>query len=121
MLLAFLKFFFDCPNNLNIPLLQNRLKIDNSRKTITPVGSWTGTYFSEELKKANQLNYKFEIIRGFLFKKENIFKDFVKFFYAMKEKNEKNSAYYIIAKLMLNSLYGRFGLNPKKEKKTYYN
>jgi len=118
---GFFEVFVDCPNNLNIPLLQNRLKIDNSRKTITPVGTWTGTYFSEELKKANQLNYKFEITRGFLFKKKNIFKDFVEFFYAMKEKNEKNSAYYIIAKLILNSLYGRFGMDPNKEKHVIIN
>jgi len=40
---GFLFSFVYCPNNLNNPLLQNRLKIDNSRKTVTSVGSWTDT------------------------------------------------------------------------------
>ena len=30
----------------------------------------------------------------------------------MKKKSDKNSPNYIISKLMLNSLYGRFGMNP---------
>ena len=36
--------------NLNIPLLQSRIKIENGYKTISPVGKWLGIYFSEELK-----------------------------------------------------------------------
>jgi len=105
----------EAPKDLNIPLLQKRLKI-NSYKTVTPVGSWKGFYFSDELFKAKELNYKIEIIRGYLFKKEIIFKEFVDYFYEMKVNSEKNSPQYIIAKLILNSLYGRFGMSPYKEK-----
>lgn len=32
----------------------------------------------------------------------------------MKENNSKTSSRYSIAKLLLNSLYGRFGINPDK-------
>ena len=34
----------------------------------------------------------------------------------MKENSNKNSSSYVIAKLFLNSLYGRFGLNPSLNK-----
>ena len=104
------------PENLNIPLLQFRLKLDNGYKTISPVGEWKGVYFSEEIYKAEKLGYSFEILRGYTFDKEYIFKEYVEYFYDMKKKSEKNSPYYIIAKYLLNSLYGRLGMNPNIEK-----
>jgi len=35
--------------------------------------------------------------------------------YKLKEESAKNSVDYIIAKLLLNSLYGKFGINPEME------
>jgi hypothetical protein len=117
---AFGFFFFDAdikaPINLNIPLLQTRLKINNTTKTITPVGEWKDFYFSEELYKSEEFNYKFKINSGYLFEKEFIFKEYVDYFYNMKVLSDKNSPHYIIAKLFLNSLYGRLGMDPIKEK-----
>ena len=40
------------------------------------------------------------------------FQPYVNRFYAMKESNPKGSAQYIFAKLLLNSLYGKFAANP---------
>jgi len=57
--------------------------------------------------------YKFKILRGYTFKQDIIFADYVKFLYEMKVHSEKNSPDYIIAKLLLNSLYGRIGMNPE--------
>ena len=34
----------------------------------------------------------------------------------MKKNNDKNSSAYVISKLMLNSLYGRFGMKPNLDK-----
>jgi hypothetical protein len=55
-------------------------------------------------------------LRGYTFEKNNVFKEYVNELYKLKENSEKGSINYIIAKLLLNSLYGRFGMNPYKEK-----
>jgi hypothetical protein len=60
--------------------------------------------------------YKFKVLRGYTFKQEYIFSDFVNFLYEMKNNSEKNSPDYTISKLLLNSLYGRLGMNPEMEK-----
>lgn len=54
-----------------------------------------------------QGGWKFRGIRG-------IFKDYVEYWTEKKiqAKKDHNGAKYVISKLMLNSLYGRFGLNP---------
>ena len=51
--------------------------------------------------------YKFKSVRG-------LFSDYIDHWTEekIKAKKEKNGAMYRIAKLMLNSLYGKFGLNP---------
>ena len=103
------------PEGLKIPILQTRFKGENGSRTITPLGSWTGTYFSEEIYNAMELGYKFKILRGYLFEKEYIFKEFVDTLYILKANSEKGSPDYIVSKLLLNSLYGRFGMNPEME------
>jgi DNA polymerase type B, organellar and viral len=112
-LFGFFEVEVTAPLDINIPLLQKKIKTDKDvERTIAPVGNWTGVYFSEELKKALSLGYKFKIYRGYLFEKANIFSEFVTEIYAIKEKSLKGSANYTIAKLLLNSLYGRFGMKP---------
>lgn len=61
------------------------------------------------------LGYKINIKRGNLFEKDYIFTDFVNFLYELKVNSNKNSSDYIISKLLMNSLYGRLGMNPKME------
>jgi hypothetical protein len=104
------------PENLNVPILQLKYKTEKSgTRTIAPLGNWSGWYFSEELYNAEKYGYKFKILRGFLFEKENIFKDYIEFLYNLKENSSKDSADYIIAKLLMNNLYGRFGMDPELE------
>jgi hypothetical protein len=59
--------------------------------------------------------YTFKIIRGYTFDRGYIFKDYVDFLYNLKVNSDKNSSNYTIAKLLLNSLYGRLGMSPDKE------
>lgn len=103
------------PKNLDIPLLQTRIKTSGGTRTIAPLGKWTGTYFTEEINNAMQYGYKFKILRGYLFDKGYIFKEYVDFLYNLKVNSAKGSPDYIIAKLLLNTLYGRFGMNPHCE------
>jgi len=94
----------NCPKNMLRPILPYKSK-DN--KTIFPTGKWIGVYFSEELKAVVKLGYNIQLINGYEFTKEYIFKDYVEHFYESK----KNSfgAERFIAKMHLNQLYGIFG------------
>lgn len=53
--------------------------------------------------------YQFEILKGYQFKKGNIFSDYIYKMYDLRMKYEKGDAMNLIAKLLLNSLYGYFG------------
>jgi len=94
------------PGYLDNPILQTRY----NDRTVSPLGSWTGWYFSEELLNAKNYGYTYEILEGYLFEKENIFKDYVSVLHEMKQSSDKSSPLYLIAKLLMNSLYGKFGM-----------
>ena len=55
-----------------------------------------------------------KIIARYRFKQEIDFSDYVEYYYEQKKKSTKDSTEYIFAKLMLNSLYGKFAANPSK-------
>ena len=101
--------------NIKIPLLQIRKKINNGYRTISRTGNWTGNYFSDELYNAEKHDYKFKIKRLYLFKNCDLFSDYVDFLYNLKKNSEKGSPNYLISKLLMNSLYGRFGMTPDIE------
>lgn len=104
----------ESPLDLNVPILQTKFKTTNGGvRTITPLGKWVFTYFSEEIYNAMDFGYKFKILRGYIFEKGYIFKDYVETLYNLKSTSEKNSPDYIISKLLLNSLYGRLGMEPE--------
>nr|YP_010691085.1 DNA polymerase [Phellinus igniarius]WBU93186.1 DNA polymerase [Phellinus igniarius] len=102
----------ETPNNLKYPVLQVKVKTDKGDKTISPLGTWTGWYFSEEIFNAMKFGYKFKVLRGYLFEKGYIFKDFVIELYKIKANSKKGTPMYLIAKLLLNSLYGKLGMDP---------
>lgn len=71
-------------------------------------------------------NYDVDIIEycgGYMFKsKIGIFADYIDYWYDVKDKSrvEGNKGMEKLAKLMLNSLYGKFGTNPKGRSKIPY-
>jgi hypothetical protein len=67
--------------------------------------------FSEEMDNAIKIGYKIKILSGYTFDKENIFKEYVNFLYKLKASYPRSNPKYYIAKILLNSLYGRFGMN----------
>lgn len=96
---------------LNIPFLPYK-HTKGFNRNIFPIGSWRGWYSSEEIRKAIELGYDITILRGYTFEKRKIFSSYVQTLYKMKENSPKGSLRYIIAKLLLNSLYGRLGMSP---------
>ena len=115
------------PSNIKYPLLQTRIKTKNGFRTISPLvfiliyiiikirRTWSGVYFSDELYNAAKYGYTFTVKRGYLFERGNIFTEFVDFLYTLKKKSQKGTPNYTISKLLLNSLYGRLGMDPKSE------
>lgn len=106
--------FFYCkvttPNNLNIPILQLHHDTKNGKRTISPLGSFEGWFFSEELKNSLKFGYSFKIIRGYYFKSDYLFKGYVSDLYNLRLNYPKSDPMNYIAKILLNSLYGRFGM-----------
>lgn len=102
--------FFNCkitsPEHLDNPILQIR----HNDRTVSLLGNFEGWFFSEELFNAQKYGYKFEILEGYLFERENIFKDYVSVLHQIKQNTDKSNPMYLIAKLLLNSLYGKFGM-----------
>lgn len=87
-----------------IPLLHTTL----NNKMIYPYGTFKGYYTNREIEKALKLGYEIEVIKGYTFNNtEYIFKDYVDYYYNIKKNNEGSKKE--IAKLLLNSLYGKFG------------
>ncbi len=95
------------PENLKIPFLTIK---DLELGHIAPLGTWSGIYFSEEIKLAQTLGYKIEIINGIKYGRGELFSKFVNKFYDLRLKYPKISPLNQISKLFLNSLYGRFGM-----------
>ena len=108
--------FFLCeieaPDNLIRPILLTRVKINNKFSTVAPLGKWTDVYFSEEIKNAIKHGYKITVLSGYLFEQAIILDENVFHWNDIKEANVPGTPMYFIAKLMNNSLYGKFGQNP---------
>lgn len=110
---GFFKVKVTAPMNINKPILPLRIKTDSGIRTIFPVGTWTGWYFSKELLNAKKYGYTFEVIEGYLFKEGFIFSEYIDTLYKIKSNCDSLDPKYYIAKLLMNALYGRFGLNPE--------
>jgi hypothetical protein len=92
-----------CPLNMLRPVLP----FHKDGKTIYPVGSWSGVYFSEELKAVAKLGYQIKLIKGYEFTKIDLFKSDINHFYEIKKSSQGMER--AMAKLQLNNLYGYFG------------
>lgn len=108
---GFFQVEITCPENIDKPILMTRITKDGKLITTCPTGKWMGVIFSEEMYNAELYGYKFKILRGYLFHKANIFHDYVNVLYKIKCNTPKSDPMYMISKLLLNSLYGRFGLH----------
>ena len=106
----------ESPKKLDIPFLHTYAK---DGKIIFPLGNWSGTYTSAEIEKAISIGYKIKIIDGYYFTlKERPFKNYIKKWYDIKQESENkgDKALRLIAKLYLNSLFGKLGQRRKFQK-----
>ena len=107
--------FYNCevttPNNSDdfTPVLPFK----SNGKVITPIGTWTGWYFTEELRAAVKLGYNVKLLHGYNFHRGKPFDRYIDYWYGVKSSSPKDSFEYLMSKLFLNSLYGRFGMKPE--------
>lgn len=111
-LFGFIEAFVVCPQNINKPFLPYKGK---EKILIFPTGEFVGVYYSEELKYAKSLGYTVIPISGYIFQKmESPFKKYVTSLFEsrLQAKKEGNDALSFVYKILIHSLYGRFGINP---------
>ncbi|KAL5821138.1 hypothetical protein ACOSQ3_023020 [Xanthoceras sorbifolium] len=112
-ILGFIEAYVVCPKTIKRPFLPYR---DKNNTLIFPTGEFVGVYCSEELKYARSLGYTVLPISGYLFERmESPFRDFVSSLFEsrLEARKEGNEAMAYVYKILMNSLYGRFGINPK--------
>jgi DNA polymerase elongation subunit (family B) len=104
----FAKVIVTSLKDLEIPYLQ----IHHKGRTISPLGTFEMTISSVEYYNALKNNdYSFKIIEGYYFENERyIFKTYVEELYKLRLNYDKSHPMNYIAKLLMNSLYGRFGM-----------
>jgi len=110
---GFIEAYVVCPKTIKKPFLPYR---DKNNTLIFPTGEFVGVYYTEELKYARGLGYTVLPISGYLFKRmESPFQSFVSSLFESRLEARKsgNEAMAYVYKILMNSLYGRFGINPK--------
>lgn len=73
------------PDNLEQPILQTIVLTKDGYRTVAALGQWNDVIFSEEMYNAEKYGYKFIIKNGYLFDRENIFKEYLTNIYEIKQ------------------------------------
>lgn len=98
------------PQYIDYPIIQRKIKTANGIRTIAGLGTRYDWIFSEEMYNAMKFGYTFEIIKGYEYEKGNIFSEFINKLYKFRLEYSKGSPMNETAKLIQNSLYGKFGM-----------
>jgi len=106
------------PTYLKHPILQRKIK---GHGTVAGLGMWTDWISSLEMDNAVKYGYTFEIIKGYQFRQCDIFSRYVNKMYKLRNLHEKGHPMNLIAKLLLNSLYGKFGMKLENTVTEIYN
>ena len=88
------------------------LPFKTNYKLYFPIGKWSGWYNSVDIKLCQELGFKVKIHKGYGWKNsDNIFYDYISKYYKIKQiaQKDNNKALYELSKLLMNSLYGKFG------------
>ncbi|MDX1919413.1 MAG: DNA polymerase [Candidatus Caenarcaniphilales bacterium] len=87
-------------------------------KLIFPTGRFSGVWSTNEIEYARSLGVKIiSTGKGAIFENGGkIFKPFIEELWKMRQQAEKDSVDSFLCKLIMNSSYGRFGLNLDREK-----
>ncbi|KAL2897238.1 DNA polymerase [Bienertia sinuspersici] len=108
-LFCLIEAYVYCPAEIKRPFLPYRGK---DKTLIFPTGEFVGAYYSEELKYTKSLGYTVIPLSGYIFEEmESPFKSYVSTLFKsrLQAKKEGNDALSFVYKILMNSLYSRFG------------
>lgn len=104
--------------DMHLPPLPTRYK--NNTKTAYPVGAFEGTYTLPELRYALERGAEVNISQSITFESSNvIFRDWIDRLFALRQDaphGGKKGPLGTFLKLYMNSLTGKFGSNPERDK-----
>jgi len=97
----------ECEIETDIPVYAYR----NNKKLIFPVGKFTTYLTTGSLLYGIKAGHVKKILMVACYRKANIFHNFIDYFYnkRLEYRKDKNPAFAYVCKLMMNSLYGKFG------------
>jgi hypothetical protein len=117
--------FFYCkitsPEYLEHPILQRRVKTVDGIRTIAGLGTWEGWINSAEMDNAIKYGYTFVILHGYQFETGDLFSGYVNRMYNLRLQYPKGTPMNLIAKLLMNSLYGKFGMKLERKEVSIFN
>ena len=117
--------FFYCkiqsPEYIQDPILQRRIKTKDGVRTVAALGAWEGWIYSVEMDNAVKYGYRFEILKGYKFIPDLVFTDYVNKMYSLRMEFPKEHPMNLIAKLLMNSLFGKFGMKTEHSLIQIYN
>lgn len=107
----------EVPDHMYVPPLGVNWLVDGETKFIFPTGRFKGVWSTLELEYARSIGVKIlSTDQGTVFENGgNFFKQYVDDLYEIRENSERDSVDNVIAKLLLNSCYGRFGIRIDRE------
>jgi hypothetical protein len=71
-------------------------------------------YGPSVLKKIDvSMGYKIEVLSGVIYERSSIFKDFINKLYNLRKEHPKGTPLNHLCKLLMNSLYGKYGMDPR--------
>ncbi len=104
-----------------IPIIPKR----HNDRLMFGIGKFKGYYALPEIRKAIDKGYNVKIHKLWNYPiRDYIFKDYIDYFYKIKQQADKDSPDYLLSKLFMNSLYGKFAqrrevenvkINPKNK------
>lgn len=107
------------PKNMKVPPLPTVQSLGISDKLIFPTGTFRGIFSTIELEYAKSVGCKILWTgRGAIFESAgHLFRDYITTLYErrMEAKKQGDGVGDVLCKLLMNSCYGRFGLNTEKE------
>lgn len=80
-------------------------------RLIFPIGEFKATLAEPELVYALEHDHVKKIGQWAIYERENLFREFVDYFYKVRQGYQEagNTAFAFMAKILMNSLYGKFG------------
>uniref|UniRef100_A0A896YUU9 DNA polymerase n=1 Tax=Coniophora puteana TaxID=80637 RepID=A0A896YUU9_9AGAM len=102
------------------PYLQIHHKTKGGWRTVAPNGDFKMVIHAPEYFNAIK-DYNITVTKGYMFEKmSDIFHSYVQKMYALRQQYTKDQPMNFVAKLLLNSLYGRFGMQPSFHSNAFF-